>query len=287
MTWFMFSLISITALATAEILQQKILNKNKMSETLSTVLTFGLQSILSVTIIFLFGYSNQLFSIFDKRVFPYFIASTILATYGTLFYFKSFKVKNISISAIFTSFSAVVSTILGIVMIGESTDILKYIGIGLVLTAIIILNINNITLEKNHFYGLLAGIFFGSTFVFDKLIVTNDIHPLIYLFWSFTIIALIIYLFNIKDINKGINKTKIKHLKPIFISGIGYLIYNLCTFTAYSVGGEVGKVDAINNSQIFLIIVFEYFILKQKDELFRKVITAIIAFIGVLILGYF
>jgi len=286
MSWFFFSLISITALATAEVLQQRILNKNKMSETLSTVLTFGLQSLFSLAIIFIVGYSSQLFSILNKEVFPYFIASTILATYGTLFYFKSFKVKNISISAIFTSFSAVVSTSLGILMLGESTNMWKYVGIGLVLTAIIILNINNVRLEKNHFYGLLAGIFFGSTFVFDKLIVTNDIHPIVYLFWSFTIIALIIYLFNLKDIKKGFTKTKIRHLKPIFISGVGYLLYNLCTFMAYSVGGEVGKVDAINNSQIFLIIVFEYLILKQKEDVVRKIVTAIIAFTGVLILGY-
>lgn len=78
-----------------------------------------------------------------------------------------------------------------------------------------------------------------------------------------------------------------KDYKEIAISGIGYFLFNYFTFRAYILGGEVGRVDAINNSQIFLIILFEFFILRQKTSLRRKLITAAIAFTGVMILGFF
>ncbi|EFK96195.1 hypothetical protein LDC_1793 [sediment metagenome] len=63
-------------------------------------------------------------------------------------------------------------------------------------------------------------------------------------------------------------------------------LYNFFTFTAYTLGGEVGRVDAINNSQVFLIIMAEYFILKHKDYIFKKLLAAAIAFTGVLVLGF-
>ena len=56
-------------------------------------------------------------------------------------------------------------------------------------------------------------------------------------------------------------------------------------FLSYRLGGEVGKIDAINNTQIFLIIVFEYIVLKQKGELVKKLVATTLAFMGVLLLS--
>lgn len=286
MTWFTFSLISILALATAELVQQYVLNKEEIDEKVSGILTFLLLSLLTLPIIAFSSYKNQFFDIFKVETLPYFLIDTVLATTGLYFYLKSFKVKNISISTIFISLSVVVSTTLGIILFNESTDIWKYIGIALVLISIISLNINNLSLEKNHFYGLLAGLFYGATYSLDKLIVA-DIQPIIYMFWSFFIASMLLYITSFKETTKELKKFTKNNFKPIIVSACGYFIYNFCTFTAYTVGGEVGRVDAINNSQIFLIIMFEYLILKQKDDLWRKILTAAIAFTGVYILGYF
>ena len=89
-----------------------------------------------------------------------------------------------------------------------------------------------------------------------------------------------------KELMATVRGSNLYTYKPVVFSGVGYFAYNFATFTSYSIGGEVGRVDAINNSQVFLIILFEYFILKQKENTIRKFVTAGIAFSGVMILGY-
>ncbi len=286
MTWFLLAICSVFALALGELMQQHLLHfKNQFSERTSAVLTFLFQSLLTAPVILFSPLRSQLFALFQPGLFPRVLIVTFIASIAMIFYLRSFKVKNISISAIFVSFSTVISTSLGIIFFHESLDPPKFLGIGLILGAIISLNLKNIHLEKNHFYGLLAGIMFGVTYSLDKSILITGIHPLIYVFWAFMLVPVFGFLFSIKEVITNLQGKKLTDFKSIYISGFGYFIYNLCTFFAYRLGGEVGRIDAINNSQIFLIILFEYFILKHQDALLRKIVTAAIAYTGVVILG--
>jgi len=47
----------------------------------------------------------------------------------------------------------------------------------------------------------------------------------------------------------------------------------------------VGRVDAINNTMIFLVIILEFLILKDRQNIFRKLIAATIAVSGIAILA--
>lgn len=285
MNWFILTIFSIFALATAELAQQHLLNiKNAFNERTSAFLTLLFQSIITIPLIFVFGLTDGIFSIFNPSLFPRFLFVTFISTIATLLYFKSFKVKNISISSIFTSFSTIVSTILGIIFLSESTGYLKFVGIILIMIAIILVNYKNAILEKNHLYGLAAGSIFGVSYVIDKSIILN-IDPIIYMFWIFLFISIWSFLFDIKG---ACNLLKIKSMDSywsIVISGIGYFLFNLFTFSAYKIGGEVGRIDAINNSQIFLIILFEFFILKHTKGTARKIFSAGLAILGIFILG--
>src|SRR3989344_5443173 len=190
MTWFTFSLISIFFLAAAELTQQHLLNKSKaIPERSSVSLTFLVQSIFTLPIIFLSDLKTQFFDIFSLDIFPRLILVTVIGTLGIVYYLRSFKVKNISISTIFISLSVVVSTTLGIIFFNESSNLAKFLGIGLILIAIVSLNIKNLTLEKNHFFALIGGLLFGVTYPLDKSIVTT-IHPIVYIFWTFTLVSI-------------------------------------------------------------------------------------------------
>jgi len=266
-------------------MQQHLLNlKNAFNERTSAVLTFLFQAIITIPFLFLFGLTDQLFSIFNPSVFPKVILVTFIAAISMVFYLKSFKVKNISISAIFVSFSAIVSTTLGIIFFSESVNPMKFVGIVLILIAIISANLKNPVLEKNHFYGLLAGLIFGVGYTLDKAIV-SDTHPLVYIFWAFMMIAAWGFFLGNKSVINSIKDKKLISHKPIVISAIGYFLYNFFTFTAYTYGGEVGRIDAINNSQVFLIILFEFFILKHTEGTARKLLSAGLAVAGIFILG--
>lgn len=287
MSWFGFSLISIFALAVAELTQQHLLNKkNAISERVSLSLTFLTQAFFTFPIIMLTSLRREFFSVFTSGMFPIIAFSTLVGSIAMIFYLRSFKVKNISISTILISLSVVVSTTLGIVFFNESFYPIKILGLALVLIAIVSVNIQNLMLEKNHAFALIAGVLFGVMYTIDKFVVA-EINPVIYIFWSFNMVSLFGFLQKPSDFINTIKKSTIDTYKPVLISGIGYLIYNLATFISYTAGGEVGRVDAINNSQVFLIILFEYFILKQKTGWVRKLTTSAIAFTGVYILGVY
>lgn len=285
MSWFYLSLLSVFGLAAAELLQQKLLNdKNAVNERTSAVLTFLVQALFVLPFILFSPLHREFFAIFNPAIRFNVIAVTVIGAVAMIFYLKSFRVKNISISAIFVACSTIISTSLGILFFQESTSLLKYLGIALVLLSIISLNIKNATLEKNHFYGLLAGIGFGINYTLDKGSLMY-VHPLVYLFWVFLFVALLGFLLGPRDVLSCLKGKNFTILKPIIASGFGYVLYNVCTFFAYTYGGEVGRIDAINNSQVFLIILFEYFILKHSKGMGRKLLTAAIAYTGVVILG--
>lgn len=284
MSWFAFSLVSVFALALAELTQQYLLNKKAFDEITSAVLTFFFQAVFTIPIIFLLGLQNEFFIVLSPEILPFLIIVGIASSAGVVYYLKGLTVQNISISGILVASSVAVSTTLGILFFAESTNFLKFLGIALVLIAIISLNIKNVQLEKNHAFALLSGVMFGFVFTLDKKIV-QTVHPIVYLFWSFFLIAAIVTARHPKKIFRVVKTTKLAEYTPILVSGIGYFLYNFATFTAYSLGGEVGRIDAINNSQVFLIILFEYFILKHTEGLFRKIITAIVALAGVVLLG--
>lgn len=286
MSWFVLSIFSIVALAAAELSQQHLFSSQKtIGERTSTTLTFLVE--VGCAFLFLIGSGNLIntFNVFSWSIFPFVFSVSLLASIGMVFYLRSFQVKSISLSAIFVSLSVIVSTTLGIVFFHESTSPVKFLGIILILLGVISLNIKNITLEKNHYFGLLAGIFFGTAYTIDKLVL-QSIHPSVYMFWSFLILILITFFIDPWRVLRELKSAKLPDLKFVAYSGVAYFIYNLATYFAYIHGGEVGKVDAINNTQIFLIILVEFFILKQKQGIFRKLLAACLAFAGVLILGY-
>ena len=128
MTWFSFSLLSIVALATAELTQQHLLNKGThIEERTSAVLTFLVQAIFTIPIIFFTDLKHSFFSVFSSETLPYMLLVSFVASIGMIYYLRSFKVKNISISTIFISLSIVVSTTLGIVFLKEGFYFTKYL----------------------------------------------------------------------------------------------------------------------------------------------------------------
>ncbi len=287
MTWFIFSLSAVLALAVAELTQQHLLNKNNaITPKTSVVLTFLVQSLITIPFILFTPLRYEMFEMFDLNILFRVILVVLIGLFGNIFYFKSFQVKNISLSVIFISFSVIVSTSLGIVLFQESTSYIKLLGILLVLSAIVSLNYKNVILERNHYYGLIAGCMFGATYALDKAVV-KDINPIIYIFWSFLLISILGGLFYFKEIVTSMRGKSRMYFKPLFLTGTCYFLYNYLTFNAYVFGGEVGRVDAINNFQVFLIVLFEYFVLKHTKGTYRKLLTALIAFIGVVLLGLY
>jgi drug/metabolite transporter (DMT)-like permease len=286
--WFFLAITSVFSLAAAELFQQHILHfKKSFNERTSGILTFFTQAVLAAPIVLLVpSIRADLFKIFEPGILPSAIAVALLGSVIMIFYLRSFKVQNISFSQIFFSLSVIVSTTLGIILFKESISALKLLGIFLILAAIIAANFKNAALEKNHLWALIAGGLLGFSYTIDKSIVLH-LSPLIYIFWTFPLLALFGFIFSPRAVVNDLKGKGINDYKTILFSALGYFFYNVLTFFAYTIGGEVGKIDAINNTQVFLVILFEIFILRHTDGVWRKILAAGVAYAGVVILGIY
>lgn len=278
-------MISVVAVTVADLAQQYLLQtKEPLSERASGVIVLLIQSCLALPLVFLFNAQADLLKLDDPKLLIQFLLVALVGSTAVIFYFKSLKVKNISLSIILAMFSIVITTVLGIILFDESISWLKFAGIILVVIAIIVVQWQNAIFEKNHLFGLLAGLGFGIAYTLDKSIATT-VHPLVYLWVGYFLTALGIFLSGPKDVVKSASGKPFKVFWPVIVSGLAYFFHNGSTLLAYNFGGEVGRIDAINNTQVFLIILFEFFILKEKSALAKKLVTAAIAFAGVVILG--
>jgi drug/metabolite transporter (DMT)-like permease len=283
-SWFTLSLCSVSALAFAELTQQRLLRDSpRLNERTSAVMTFLLQALLSLAAVAALGLTPRLLLPLQSNILPWLAAAALISSFAMTFYLRSFKVQSISVSCIFISWSAAVSAILGIICFSESAGGAKIAGVLAVLLAIAALNFRNAHLEPNHLYGLLGGALFGVTYVLDKKIVLAT-HPVTYMVWAFLLVALCGALQDSRGTLRALKLVTRRDLAAVAASGLGYFVYNFCTFSAYAAGGEVGRVDAINNSQVFLIISVEYLLYRQRTGVTRKVLCALLAFLGLLLL---
>lgn len=210
MSWFQLALLSIFALALAELTQQHLLaQKRAFNERTSAVFTFLFQGIIALPILHAFGFGDELFSVFsDKRILGYILIVDFIASIGMVYYLRSFKVRNISISTILVSISVIVSTTIGILFINEGLTLYKLFGIALILISIVVVNLRNFEFERNHLFALIGGVLFGVTYSLDKVIV-QSISPIIYIFWSFIFVSSMGFAMGSKTVRKGLTGSEV------------------------------------------------------------------------------
>jgi drug/metabolite transporter (DMT)-like permease len=179
------------------------------------------------------------------------------------------------------SVSVLISSVLGILFFQEGLSTVKFAGIGLILISLIVLNFNRgERLSKYNFLPLAGGVCFGIAYSIDKSFVSN-LSPFAYLpLMCFTVAAISL----IVRPQLILNETKLLNisvLKSMVLAAAFGSLFNLFTFLAYQNGGNVGVMDAMNNSTVFMIILGEIVFLRDVSNLKKKVFCASLALIGV------
>lgn len=284
-SWFIFTLCAIFVLAVAELAQKlSLIQKENISAEANNFLVWIIQGLIAFLFIIIFRIPVSL-DINIQLLIKLFALGSLYFWAGTLYY-SSYKGESVGVSVILVTISTVISTTLGIIFLNEIAYFLKFLGIILIILSIILLRYSKKDrLNKYNILALAGGLLYGIAYTLDKsFVIQLDAH--IYHIVFCFIIGLCSLLYKPRIIIMDIRKLKFKNLIPIFISAITFFLFNKFTFLSYSRGGEVGKVDAINNASIFLIILLEIIVLKERKFLTKKIITAIISFIGIIILGF-
>ncbi|MFH1561554.1 MAG: DMT family transporter [Patescibacteria group bacterium] len=283
MNWLLLTIASALTGSLTRILQ-KVLLKNKDSDPFA----FGFVFQLVVALLFLS------YALFTKTLeFPDLsgigLNILILALFyslGNVLTFKAFKVAEASeVSVIFAS-NSVWSVLAAIIMLGEKLTTKNIFGIVLVVLGVAAINFSRSRwqINKGHLYALLGAMLFGIAFTNDAYIISRYNSISSYMILAFTLPALATLGFkprSIGNINQYLNK---KTIPSLLFCAVFYALSALTIFTAYKTGGPASIISPIQQTNIIFTVVISYFLLKEKDRLFNKVLGAVLVFAGVLLL---
>jgi drug/metabolite transporter (DMT)-like permease len=278
-TWFVFALLSIFVLAGSEISQKiSLTQKVNISAVTNNFFVWTFQGIAGLVLALLF---NQIHLDITPTLLLKLLALGIVYFLGGTFFYSSFKGNSPSISVILGSISVVISSTLGIIFFNESTNNFKFLGLALILSSILFLNLNKSEkLNKFNLLALAGGTCYGLAYTLDKSFVLQ-LNPIFYISLLCFTVALVSITLRSKQIISEAKTLKIQNYYPMLMSAFFGTLFNLFTFLAYSKGADVGIVDAMNNSSIFLIILIEILFLNDRTSLKRKLLCATLATVGI------
>lgn len=281
--WVIPAVFSVFALAGLELFQKiSMTQKVQLSALTNNFFIWTLQGIVGLVLTIVFGQLN--WHPQPSQFLYLAIISVIYLAGGSLFY-TSYKSNSPSVSIILSSVSVIITTLLGILFYKEGVSLVKFFGIGLILFSIIILNAKkNLRFDKYNMYALLGGVCYGFAYTIDKFLALQ-IPPLLYVSLLCFSVGLASLIFGHGLIVHEASKLKLINYVPMAIVATFGTLFNLFTFMSYRRLGQVGVIDALNNSAVFIVILLEIIILKDRSNLFKKITCATIAFVGVVILS--
>ncbi len=190
--------------------------------------------------------------IFSEMPWPILIGENLIFVAGVALYYESYKVISASMGTILGMSSVLVTTLFGILFFNESITLSKFTGIGLIIFAITLLSFEKSKLhKKGYLYAFIGGLLFGTAYLIEKYIVTDYQLNIDHFQYLYALIALPLkVLLQPKTILRDIKRIKPRSL--VYSAGAAFciIIAYKFTLTAYTLGGEAGKIDAINNSAI-------------------------------------
>lgn len=167
---------------------------------------------------------------------------------------------------------------------------MDFLGVALVIAAIILANYHDLKktgkISKYSLLALAGGFLFGIGYTFDKKYVL-DLNPHVYAPLLYLSMAFMNATFGARKIVNDFKSQKMtkSFLTSVIFAGIFYFAYSRFTFLSYYQGGSVGAVDVINNAVVITLIPLEIILLKDRDNLLMKIISAIICFMGIAFLA--
>lgn len=207
---------------------------------------------------------------------------------GNKLYYEGVKKLDVSFVAILFTFSTIVSVIWWILFHAEAVTYIKFLGIAFIMFSIIALNyvdIHREVIQKKYIWFILASACIYGVVANVEKIVWLDFDPFVFRFRYSLCSVWLFCVFYPKDLKQDLVYVKEWYFWWInALTAISFSLWNIGTLLAFKYGAEAGKVDAINNSAIFIIILLEILVLKNRDNIWLKIVLSILTFCGMLLL---
>jgi drug/metabolite transporter (DMT)-like permease len=283
MAWFYLSLGSALSFASLTLLSRVVSVKSKNPRALSIV--FNLTAFLMAMMIFFITGANKNFSLPTKFE-PYlylFIACLFYGLYDRLRFYVA-QILEASLVSIINNVSLVVAFFVAAFIYSEIMTINKIGGFLLILTALFLVSVNKVSKInlRGIFLAILINVFLGFGWALDKkgvIFFNSEIYNI--LVWFFPLFIIYFPYVKFSDIKKEIKISSWKITLLSFLNVVGYFIQ----LKALALADATRVITIVQTSTLFTVI-FGIILLKEKENIPRKILAGIIAVIGVYFLTH-
>lgn len=282
MTWQILITISIISNAISNILL-RILMKKENSHAIAFSIMYQF-----ITGIFIFIYA--LYNGFKLpnilHLAPLITSIFTFYIIGNICLFNALKRIGISEYKIIYSLRPVVTVLASIIFLGEIITPHQIIGAILILIGVVIVSWQSKKLKifnQGAIFTLIAAIAYGLALTGDTFVV-RDIDVASYQTFAFIIPSFTMFL---------IFPSSKTHLKKMFNFSVFSKLFILCifqalatitVFTAYKIGRNNVQIAPLTQLSTIVIVLAGIIILKERKNIFQKIIGAILSFLGVILL---
>lgn len=224
-------------------------------------------------------------SMFNLNVVLVLVAMTLLYSMAMWGFFTAMKY--VPISEIVFLESATPIWVLGgsAVVLGETLSINKLLGVGLIVVGLLVAfrfkKVNR--WSKYHTVGLISGIFYAGAYLTDKYLL-GYLPSLYYQVFSFglpSIVLLLVFGQRVAELSYFWKNKKARRIiwSSVFV-GLGFY----CLYTAYNLSNSISLINPIFETKALWAMLLGIILLNEKDNLRYKIISIILATLGVLLI---
>jgi transporter family protein len=281
MNWFLLSIISVITLAISNLLQ-RLLMRNEKSNVIAYSLVFQL---ICAVLVGLFSFARGFVMPPLQELWFNFVLITVLYAAGTLFLFRALQDVEASKTAIITSSRALWTIVVALIFLGESFNLVKTIGVILVLGSVVLVSFKReaVQFNKGIFYALSAAFCYGIAFANDTFILRQS-DALSYTTLAFLFPGLLILAIRPRILTEMKTLLNISVLSKMVLLGLFYSTSAITIYLSYQWGGTASQLAPISQSVVILTILLATIFLGERSQLTRKFAGATMATIGVLLL---
>ncbi len=282
--WFTLIVIAVMILSLSRILQKFLLTGLEIHPMAFSMIYQLLVGLFSLPLAYK---SFHTLGTFDAKMITLTLLSCFLYFGANLLFFVALKKIDASEMALITALQIIWYLILGVCFFSEHLTVYKLVGASLIFLGLAVVYYSKqffTRINLHYLIGILSTIVFALAGTADKAAM-KYIDPSLYQVFGFIIPALLTFIFvpkkylDIRPLLKWNKKTSLL----VAISAF-YIFAPLCINTAYKLEADASKVGPLMQTSTIIIVLLGIIFLKEKDNIFRKVVGSIIVLLGAVIL---
>lgn len=289
MTWILAITISIVTFSIANLLQRVLMEKEENDALGYSAFTQLLSGVLVLigSIVFSLLLYPSLGTIVENKLLFFIALSGIAYAINAYSGFKALKHMEASKFIIIYASRSILTVIFASFFLSEKLSGIQLLGMVAIIGSIVLVNASSakelFKIDKGEVYALLGAFAFAVGSTTDKYVL-NWFEPMPYLVIGFFIPGLILLMSRpkmIKEFPQYLGKEKFGR---IFLYTFLYTVAAVAFYYAFKLADNVALVSAVGQVSTILTVILGIVILKERDDLKKKILAGALSFVGLLLL---